>query len=150
MLQRVQSIFLAVASGSLFSLLANPMEIVAVQGAGSEAGSILSDGSFHLVEDKTLLVIGLFSAILFLVSVFLFKNRLLQIKSVYLSCFLVLVMIGLAGYDVYSNLEQSGGNVSILPTFGSFMPLLAFVLGFLAVRFIKKDEKLVRSMDRLR
>jgi hypothetical protein len=150
MLQRVQSIFLMIASGSLFSLLANPMELVAAQGLSSEAGSVLADGSFHLIEDKALLAIGLLSAALFLVSIFLFKNRNLQIKSVLASCILVCIMIGLAAYDVWSNIANSGGSVSILPTFGSFMPLIAFILGVVAVRFIKKDEKLVRSMDRLR
>ncbi len=33
---------------------------------------------------------------------------------------------------------------------GLYMPIISLIFGVLATRFIKKDDKLVRSMDRLR
>ncbi len=42
------------------------------------------------------------------------------------------------------------GDATVHPSFASCLPVIAFVLTFLARRAIKSDEELVRSADRLR
>ncbi|MFN6037385.1 MAG: DUF4293 family protein, partial [Bacteroidota bacterium] len=45
---------------------------------------------------------------------------------------------------------EAGKSFSKSYLFGSYLPILSILLSFMAIRFIKKDEELVRSADRLR
>jgi len=46
--------------------------------------------------------------------------------------------------------QDSLGNVTPDDGMGLYLPFVFLLFGFLAQRFIQKDEKLVQSMDRLR
>jgi hypothetical protein len=52
----------------------------------------------------------------------------------------------------YSSVGEQMLNVKLIGTFeaGFYLPTLALILNLLANRFIRRDEQLVRSMDRLR
>jgi hypothetical protein len=97
------------------------------------------------------------------VTIFLFKNRRVQLILVRFMLLLLLVYIGVFFFyyvDVLSNL--SGGIASYpngltipstdiqIPTIVFIVPLVSAVLLFLASRGIIGDEKLVRSTERLR
>jgi len=150
MLQRIQSIFLILASAALLSLLSSSMLLIGVNGDSGGAGKLLSDGALTMPEDKILMGVGVSAAIIFFIAIFLYKNRPTQSKLVIAAVMLTIVMIILAALDVYANIEGMGGNVSLVPSIGSFIPFLVVLFGILALRYIKKDEKLVRSMNRLR
>lgn len=113
---------------------------------------------FHLWTDNqgtkvyaldNYLYLGLFlgSALLSLVSIFRFKNRKSQFVLGRLNIILNFVLLGIF---VYQSLNLSGEiNVSE-KGIGILLPIFSIVCLVLANKAIKKDEDLVKSVDRLR
>lgn len=99
------------------------------------------------VENDWIIISGfLFSTILSIASILMYKNRNLQIKIGILNITLNFFIVG---FLVYSLSKLPGG---ITPEKGIGL-LMSFVLiGLLIVanRYISKDEKLVKSIDRFR
>ncbi len=79
---------------------------------------------------------------------FMYKNRKLQIKLCYAIIFfnacLFLTILFLTNQLYDHDFEKK----TFL--FPSYLPLLAIIAAFIASRYIKKDEELVRSADRIR
>lgn len=91
-----------------------------------------------------------FNVIILILSVtiiFLYKNRVLQYK---LANLLVVFNIFLVGLFFILSYIKEGQAATINYQFGSFLPVLSAVFAYLAAYFIKKDEQLVRSADRIR
>ena len=90
------------------------------------------------------------SAAVALFEIFQFRNRFTQLRLGILNLLLILCTIGAGFY--FSNLGEQMLNVRMLGTYqaGFYLPTLALLLNLLANRFIRRDEQLVRSMDRLR
>ena len=136
MIQRIQSIYLLLA-------------------AGVSAGLIFA---FHLwvtSEDvkvfalDELLYFAMFmaSAFLSLLTLFMFKNRKSQFMLGRLNMILNFILLGLL---VYRSLNLPGEVSASENGIGMLLPLLSIVLLALANKAIKKDEDLVKSVDRLR
>ena len=87
--------------------------------------------------------------LLTILTIFLFKNRRMQLNLLRFSLILLLIMIGSFFFYYVSILEKASGGLTHYEI-GSYMPLVAFVFYILAYRGIMNDEKLVRSADRLR
>jgi uncharacterized membrane protein len=81
-------------------------------------------------------------------NIFNYKKRLLQIKINRLNVFLNVILVGALFF--YATMIES--KVNAKPDYGIavIFPLISIILLFLANRHIKKDERLVRSADRLR
>lgn len=96
-----------------------------------------------------LVVFGLFilSAVISLVSIFLYKNRKLQFMLGRLNIILNLILLGLF---VYWSLNLSGEILISEKGIGMLIPIISIVFLVLANKAIKKDEDLVKSVDRLR
>jgi hypothetical protein len=98
------------------------------------------------------LSLSVLQVIVFLISlftIFKFKNRILQTRLVTLNIFLTVVLVG--GIFYYDNLLKN--TFEALPEYNILFfifPLVSIILLFLANIYIKKDERLVRSADRLR
>ena len=88
------------------------------------------------------------AAILSVYAIFLFKNRKNQINWVKRAAFVQVISLGFA-IGVFFSL---GGIGTYLwdEAIGTGLIVLGFIFQFLGVRFINKDDKLVRSMDRIR
>ena len=84
--------------------------------------------------------------IIVLMEIFKFKNRLLQMKLAIANSFLMSINLALMTYFVITLQKDHVGGFGL----GIFVFALAMLLNILARRFIQKDEKLVRSVDRLR
>jgi len=93
---------------------------------------------------------GYFSvvALLTIFTVFLYKNRKLQIKLCY-AILLSLILI-YAFYFIFDRQNLPFADFFRYVRFTFIFPFIAAVFSYLAIRGIKKDEKLVRSLDRLR
>ncbi|WP_046758304.1 DUF4293 domain-containing protein [Kordia jejudonensis] len=136
MIQRIQTVYMllvAAISGGLtfiFSLYT------------------LADGTIVFAKDD-LLLLGLFmaSAVLALITIFMFKNRKLQFV---LNRFNNIFNLILLGVFVYRMLNLSGEMEISEKGIGIILPIISIVLLVLANRAIKKDEDLVKSVDRLR
>lgn len=88
------------------------------------------------------------ASIVAFISIFSFKNRLTQMKLGALNALIMAATLGISFYTIYQNEPLIDGQGSI--TTGFYLPAAAMMLNILANRFIRKDEKLVKSVDRLR
>lgn len=134
MIQRKQSIFLFLAG--IFSVVS------------AWLGNLWKTASGWIQAEDLLplLLLFLLSAVLSLVSIFLFKNRKLQVK---LGLFNIILNILLVGYLAYS-LSNLPGGLGSEKGIGLLAPFISIVLLIIANRYIRKDEKLVKSVDRFR
>lgn len=82
-----------------------------------------------------------------IVAIFQFKNRQNQFV---LNRVAILIQFFLLGFFVYRALSMPGGEFSSEKGIGAFVPIVSIVLLALANRAIKKDEDLVKSVDRIR
>jgi hypothetical protein len=133
MIQRIQSIYLLLASAAAFSILRLPFYYT------PEPNALEINGA---AQYSTLITLA-FSACLSFISIFLYGNRMLQLK-VTLANFL---LSGLIGYFIYTIVKAHPGGGFTLASAGLF---LIPVLQLIACYKIYQDEKLVKSADRLR
>ncbi len=144
MIQRIQSVYLLIAtllSGGLIFVLN-----LWVNEQGTEFFVIdsFSSGSILL---KVMAVLFFVSSCLTLIAIFQFKKRQLQFVLGRLSILTNFIIIGIV---VYFSQNLSGEiNVSE-KGIGLLIPILTIVFVVIANKAIKKDEELVKSVDRLR
>ena len=99
------------------------------------------------MTDITYTVLFGLSATLAILSLITYKKRQQQFVMNRLNMILNLILLGLF---VYRTLSLSGETVVSEKGIGMFLPVLSIFLLALANRAIKKDEDLVKSVDRLR
>lgn len=83
-----------------------------------------------------------------LVSIFLYKKRVLQMRFCIFNLILQLCSIGFMFYYLHNATSQFGTDYHT--TIMIVMPFVAAVFTYLAIRGIAKDEALVRSVSRIR
>jgi len=89
-----------------------------------------------------------FTFVSLITSIFLYKKRMLQIR---LCGFNIGLLLGVAGMTYFLGLEAAKNcGISYSLTFTLIFPVIAVILILLAMRFIWKDEVLVKTMDRIR
>ncbi len=138
MIQRIQSVFLFLSSGALGSSFVFPFA-----NSLDKSQLYFEDGLFNVHDNIILLSLTAISVILCLITIFLYNNRKLQLNF----CVLAFLLMGsIIGMLLYSLSQVS----DFVLDFGIASPLLGLILTALAFIFIRKDEKLVKSMDRLR
>lgn len=105
--------------------------------------------AFYFMESQLYTVILGLSTMLTIISIISFKKRQNQFVMGRLNIILNLILLGLF---VYRSLNLSGETVNAVSEkgIGMFLPIVAIVLLVLANKAIKKDEDLVKSVDRLR
>jgi hypothetical protein len=109
----------------------------------------MSDGKQYLFMHSQAYVVAFgLSTTLSIISIILFKKRQNQFVINRLNIILNLILLGLF---VYRSLNLSGETIDVSEKgIGMFLPIVAIVLLVLANKAIKKDEDLVKSVDRLR
>ena len=136
MLQRIQTIYLIISagiSGGLIFLF--------------QLWTTESETPFYAKDHILYLAIFLGSAALALITIFMFKDRKLQFVLGRLNIILNFILLGLF---VYRSLNLSGGTNVSEKGIGMLLPIFSIVFLVLANKAIKKDEDLVKSVDRLR
>jgi hypothetical protein len=144
MIQRVQTIYLLLATllsgGSIF--------LFNLWTTNEEIEFFVMD-SFS--SNNTLLVVMavlfIVSTVLTFVSVFQFKKRQLQFVLGRLAILTNFILLGIL---VYFSQNLSGEITVSEKGIGLLIPILTIVLVVMANKAIKKDEELVKSVDRLR
>ena len=137
MIQRIQSVWLLLASVAAFLTLQFPYYI------GTNAKN---EASYRLTGKETLplllttVAVGLLAAII----IFLFKKRKLQLRLCVLGIFLEAFLIFLYYREVQT--YAPGGGYALTAILHSLI-VIFFVL---AARGIVKDEKMIKDSDRLR
>ena len=145
MIQRIQSIFLFLAGVGTLSLFQFPF---ANTDAKVEKSMLFADGIYNILDHVALIAIFAIAGLLALTAIFLFKNRQLQarlsIGSIAANIAGIIVTVVLFMQDSVS--EQNGIDDGI----GMYLPVVGIICAALGVHYIRKDDKLVKSMDRLR
>ncbi len=112
--------------------------------------SALSDGIFNIHDNLIMLVIVCLAGALAFGAIFMFKNRSQQMTLSRLVIVLSVLIAVLSGILFWMDYKLLAAGTQIVGGFGLLSPILTLIFAFLALRFINKDEKLVKSMDRLR
>ncbi|RZJ67706.1 MAG: DUF4293 family protein [Flavobacterium sp.] len=140
MLQRIQTVYLILAlvvSGALpffFPLWTEKSETAEV--------------AVYFMQVPTYTIIFGLSVTLALLSILTYKKRQQQFVINRLNMILNLILLGLF---LYRSLIVSGDAPAVSEKgIGMFLPILSIVFLVLANKAIKKDEDLVKSVDRLR
>lgn len=136
MIQRIQTIWFIMATACTFAT------IKCAYYAGSK--DVLSPATdFNAFTYVPIAVLTCGIGLLSLVLIFLYGNRKLQLK---LTIAGLAASIGLIALYIWRTGMYSSGAVTIFAIFTFAIPVFLF----LAARAIWKDEKLVKSVDRLR
>lgn len=129
MIQRIQSVTMLFAVLSAVFLFITSQDVILIEGI------------------PVMMLICIALVLLGLLSIFSFKNRKRQILLNNVSMIINALLIGLLGYWL---LSLSGGinfpEKGIEPIF----PIMAIVFLLMSNLYIRRDEKLVKSVDRLR
>lgn len=91
-------------------------------------------------------------ALIALVTIFLYKKRVLQIRLSVFNAILMLGFYALFAFFAYRINQGMGvaGELQFSYKIALTFPAIALILDYLAIRNIGADEMLVRSLDRLR
>ena len=143
MIQRIQTVYLLLAS-IISGVLIFVFNLWKSIKKDIFALDLLNSESYLL---KVIPILFLVSAILAFVAIFIFKNRKLQFVIGRLTILVNLILLGLL---IYVSLTLPGEASVSEKGIGMFVPILAVLLLVLANKAIKKDEDLVKSVDRLR
>ena len=153
MLQRIQTVYLLIIVGLMVATLFLPLAILQ---AGDQFYSFDTTGVSTVTAEPELVypMWGLFAltaviSILALVTIFLFKKRILQIRLCVFNAILMLGFYGLFAFFVWM-LEGELTDIALNLKIALSFPVIALILDYLAIRNIGADEALVRSLDRLR
>jgi len=129
MIQRIQTVYLLLTFCLMAAIVFIPFSI-------SSFTTGFYEGFFTII------------AIAVIITVFLYKKRKLQIRICY--ALLFAQVFAYLFFFIFDRTPLSLTELFQHTRFTFVFPFIACILVYLAIRGIKKDEKLVRSLDRLR
>jgi uncharacterized membrane protein YhdT len=159
MIQRIQTVYLLFAVASAVLLFFYP---IAEFGDGISSTHYVKLYLFKLIDYVPgnellfppaflypLVVLNSLAGTVSLVSLFMFKKRMAQLKLIRLALFLAITLIAAIFFFYTSQISKA---VMDAPEykFGIYLPIMMLLFIILAMRGVQKDIKLIRSSDRLR
>ncbi|MBE3086452.1 MAG: DUF4293 domain-containing protein [Bacteroidetes bacterium] len=155
MIQRIQSFYLFLTTllsllflkGSFLNFIDKTGSVIKV----TFNGIVRDTGGQGFEQIEKLLLLTVFMVlipVLSLVTIFIFKNRKIQL---WLALSLIILTCGFIVVSFYYSwfiITEYGAE--IVPGFKMVIPLLMLVFAVLAYRGIRKDDRLIKSNDRLR
>ncbi len=154
MIQRIQSLFLLVAFILQLLMLFLPVSEYTINGSQGiifKASGFVSGGGGmkELYQTTIILIFICLTVILPLITLFLFKRRVLQMR---LCIYNIILLLGFQGVLFWFIWWRIGIQFEVVTVykFPVVFPVVSAILSYLAFRAIKKDENLVRSLDRIR
>jgi Domain of unknown function (DUF4293) len=146
MIQRIQSIYLCLSSICMGAFSALP---IATNPTALDASPMFADAVYTAKDNTILWILAIVVALDLLAAIFLYNKRNVQRPVVLAANLLIVGVVGAAMYffmDEGARFDLTKAQLS----YGLAFPVLAIVLNYLAAAAIKKDDNLVKSMDRLR
>ena len=139
MIQRMQTLWLIAAAFVAFLTFKFPF----YSGSTIDKNNQLQAARFTAQYDTLTLALTAILLGVIVIDIFLFKNRKLQLRLAILA--LIISIVNIVIY--FSKLKTfAKGELSLASVFSFVLPVILF----LAVRGIWKDERLIKSLDRLR
>lgn len=144
MLQRIQTLYLLAVTALMTILCFTPLATYVTDGV---------EGAFVAFDFWWLGVLFALGAVVAFVVIWLFKKRLVQVR---LLCAELVLLVGAQIFSLwyaigFTNNVKAMGEIAMTSIKTSvFFPIVCVILVVLAIRAILKDERLVRSLDRIR
>ena len=142
MIQRIQTIWLLLAAIAGFFLTKLPLY------EGSTGSGL--PVTYTATESLLLFALTIVAALLAFVSIFLFKNRKQQMRFSLFGILLSIILTGLVVYMFDSFKTANPGFTKSSYSWGALLPLAMIIFFIMAWNNMRKDEKLIKSLDRLR
>ncbi|MDR2854014.1 MAG: DUF4293 domain-containing protein [Prevotellaceae bacterium] len=140
MIQRIQTLFLLLAAVAAGASLCGHWTNIA-----PECNALLAFGtnwaSSIFIAATVLLIFA---------TIFFYKKRKIQLNLCIVDIILIVGFYICYAVEYFRLTKLIAENQSLTPSFFVFTPLIALVFIVLAMKNIKKDENLIRSLDRLR
>ncbi|MDR2765105.1 MAG: DUF4293 domain-containing protein [Tannerella sp.] len=152
MIQRIQTVYLLLVVAAMTTVLFFPL--AAVQAGGiSYTYDVLGMHTATVPPELThpvwaLCALSAVIVLLALVSVFLYKNRIHQMRLCIFNAVLLVGFYAIFAFFLWNFSAQSDFHFSV--RFALSLPFVSLILDYLAIRNIGADEMLVRSLNRLR
>lgn len=148
MIQRIQSIFLLLTTILMAVSIFSPL--VELSRVCDISLTMYACGIADKYHTWGVLTFAILSTVFALVSIFMYKNRKRQINLCFITAlFIVIYYVAAIVYlMVFLNRMENTYHYQI--QLGIALPFIALIFDLLAISRIKKDEKLVKSLDRIR
>jgi hypothetical protein len=160
MIQRIQTVFLLIVGLAMLAFLFAPLW----KKADTDSGESFTLTALYLENNtpseelatKEFIpyvipgILGFLAFSIAFIAIGLYKKRMRQIMLTTLNSLLIGTALGLSAYWATQAESDLLPGIQGAYSYGLFLPAIALVFNSLAARFIRKDERLVRSMDRLR
>lgn len=155
MIQRIQTLYLFIVSALSGLMLLLPLGRFIDKNTADEfvlrAFEIATSHSQAAAEGVSTWYMGILivmAALLPLVTIFLFRNRMLQVRLCFMGMVFQVGIIGFICFYYYhiTNVLEAAYSFAIADVF----PVVNIILCWMAFRAIMKDELLVRSVNRIR
>lgn len=135
MIQRLQTVFLFLTTVINFFVFFTPIYRRAVQDPAPWISILFA-------------ILLTAAMVLSAIAIFLYKNRINQLKWVKLAIYFQIAVLAAAGGILFT--MGGMGSFLIQEALSVLLILVALISLWLARRYIKKDQELVESMDRIR
>lgn len=151
MIQRIQSVYLLLVTVLLVVAICMPVgQFIGADGVTTHVfkplGISMADGGYQ--STWGLFGILLLSALIAFCTIFLFRNRMLQVR---MTIFSSILLIGYyIAFCVFMFVLKSDLDASFRLGWALCLPLISIILNYLAFRAIYRDEVMVKAADRLR
>jgi hypothetical protein len=152
MIQRIQSFYLLLIIALLIAVFFLPVGAFDNTSGSYEytAFSIKKVGIAN-VDNFPIWLLGIvcvISMLLSLITIFLYKKRLIQIRFCRVNSFLLIIFYLIYAFFLFIGIN--GVKLNFDFSYGLIFPFIALIFDLLAIRAIRKDENLVKSLDRIR
>ena len=156
MWQRIQTVFLAISVLSLIVSIFVPIwmmhegekqQVLYALYHGTRESSTAAITPISYIPYCLTAILLVASITISIIEITKYKDRMLQIKLGTLNALLLAGGLGSAVYFATEMVKSHDGGQYGL---GLWLPGVAVICNWLAMRFIRRDEKLVRDSDRLR
>lgn len=161
MIQRIQTVYLALVA--VLSILGLCLPLAQYFVGSNEVASFNNFtyntvkeydtfGSFSLAPLAFSILLGIV-ILLTLVSILLFRYRMRQLRLIIFSTLMLIGYVAFYAFLAWKfqlQLAEVNAEVQYHLCFAAVLPIISIILNCLAIHGIRKDEALVRSLDRLR
>ncbi len=136
-IQRLQTLFLLIACILMGIFCCSHYALISV--------SDVEVTKCFVKDAPAFLTLNIAATALLFIAIFLFKNLKLQMRVTLMCIVLLCGSLVTEGVMVYTLMKDAA-----ISWAGIAMPALAIIFAALALQYMKKDEKLLKSYDRLR
>jgi hypothetical protein len=151
MIQRIQTLYLLISSVIIsflfYSAIAtfdNNLYQLFSYGIKSNIPSVNPANTNPVI----IFILAFIVFILGLVTIFMYKNRKVQTKLCIANIIILLILTGTIIY--YCSTISVTLNTQVTYRITAIFPFISLILTYISMKSIQKDEKLVRSVDRIR